>query len=417
MSTQEQTNANRQNAQSSTGPKTAEGKATSSQNAVKHGFFAKNDVISGEDLARYEQHRQDIYDEFAPLTPTESVLTQRIASLTWRLMRADRLQTTVINTLVAAQHKAAPQTITRKFNIDKMIKTLREKDENPEVEISDGTIIIAGLAYLENETFNSDPAVDKALNAAMNPPGSPHICQAEILLGTVIYNDFNGPAVIERLQSYEQRIESSLFKTIRQFQQMQETSIKQGIARNKMEWGQLCIENEERKNRLDDEYRQNMREKERTPQACRHKFNPPVPPGGSSHSPSAQNEPNSPLTSITETTYNESHDNKEKTSNPPERPSPPPHQYPDQFCQIAEQTGLLKGHRIVKKPGPNAESAELFNWNDYKSPYGAGMYNTFSRRKAPSLSSRAKPRDLLRQPSPKAIPICFGFGHFDFGFV
>ncbi len=102
MSTQEQTNANRKNAQSSTGPKTPEGKAISSQNGVKHGFFAKNDVISGEDPAAYEQHRQDIYDEFAPMTPTESVLTQRIASLSWRLMRADRLQTTTINTLVVA---------------------------------------------------------------------------------------------------------------------------------------------------------------------------------------------------------------------------------------------------------------------------------------------------------------------------
>ncbi|MCD6394851.1 MAG: hypothetical protein J7M40_15280, partial [Planctomycetes bacterium] len=86
MSTPEQTNANRKNAEKSTGPKTPQGKAISSQNAVKHGFFAKNDVISGEDPDRYEQHRQDIYDEFVPLTPTESVLTQRIASLSWRLM-------------------------------------------------------------------------------------------------------------------------------------------------------------------------------------------------------------------------------------------------------------------------------------------------------------------------------------------
>ena len=105
MSTEKQTNANKTNAQSSTGPKTPEGKAISSQNAVKHGFFAKNDVISGEDLAAYEEHRQDIYEEFVPLTPTESVLTQRIASLSWRLMRADRLQTTVINTLVNAQQR------------------------------------------------------------------------------------------------------------------------------------------------------------------------------------------------------------------------------------------------------------------------------------------------------------------------
>ncbi len=129
MSTQEQLNANRKNAQSSTGPKTPEGKAASSQNAVKHGFFAKNDVISGEDLASYEDHRQDIYDEFVPLTPTEAVLTQRFASLTWRLMRADRLQTTTINTLVA---KAQPDTQPDipQFNITAMLDSLREKDKD-----------------------------------------------------------------------------------------------------------------------------------------------------------------------------------------------------------------------------------------------------------------------------------------------
>ncbi len=305
MSTQEQTNANRKNAQSSTGPKTDEGKAISSQNAVKHGFFAKNDVISGEDPAAYEAHRADIYDEYAPMTTTESVLTQRIASLSWRLMRADRLQTTTINTLVAAQHKANHPPPIRKFNIAGMIKALRRKDADPDYPLTDSEIIIAGLAHFKDEPDTLDPAVDEAMHAAANPPAGNHLCEAEIQLGTVIYNDFHGSAVIERLQSYEQRIESSLFKTIRQFQQFQESRRKAAAAQEERGWARLRAEDEAERNRKEAEYREmSMRTGD-----------PPVP------DQRIQNEPNSELTSITEMTYNRSRYAKAKRSNPPERPS------------------------------------------------------------------------------------------------
>ena len=53
MATKAQTKANRQNAQKSTGPQTVEGKATVSQNAVKHGLFTDS-VIKGENQADYE---------------------------------------------------------------------------------------------------------------------------------------------------------------------------------------------------------------------------------------------------------------------------------------------------------------------------------------------------------------------------
>ncbi len=326
MSTQEQTNANRNNAQSSTGPKTPEGKATSSQNGVKHGFFAKNDVISGEDPAAYEQHRQDIYDEFAPMTPSESVLTQRIASLSWRLMRADRLQTTTINTLVIAQQKATPQPVSREFNIIRMIETLREKDKNPELDISDAAIILSGLVRFKHEPVATDPAVDAAMNAAMSSTPGNHICDAEIQLGTVIYNDFHGSAVIERLQSYEQRIENSLFKTIRQIQQIQERRIKQDAARDRRDMQYLRPEDEANRNRQEAEYQQNIR----------NKTNPDPHPEEHVHSgmgasllrsaaeqrddshdpPKTQSEPNSPLTSITEMTYNRSRYEKAKRNDP-----------------------------------------------------------------------------------------------------
>ena len=57
MATTAQILANRNNSRKSTGPKTDEGKAAVSQNAVKHGIFAES-VIQGENEADYE-HDQD----------------------------------------------------------------------------------------------------------------------------------------------------------------------------------------------------------------------------------------------------------------------------------------------------------------------------------------------------------------------
>ena len=333
MSTQEQTNANRQNAQSSTGPKTDEGKAISSQNAVKHGFFAKNDVISGEDPALYEQHRADIYDEYFPMTTTESVLTQRIASLSWRLMRADRLQTTTINTLVDAQQKTTHQPGLPQFNITAMIKTLREKDADPESPLTDAGIILAGLARYKYEPVTTDPAVDAAIDNAMQPAVGNRICEAEIQLGTVIYNDFHGSAVIERIQGYEQKIETSLFKTIRQFQQLQETRRKAQAAQDKRDWAYLRQEDEAKRNRKEAKHREMSMRTGDPPapdQRIQNEPNPRTagvsPAPHSRQSPDSattnyelpttnsiiQNEPNPDLTSISEITYNRSRREKAK---------------------------------------------------------------------------------------------------------
>ena len=49
MPTQKQIEANKQNSLTSTGPVTTEGKAIVAQNAVKHGIFARDLIISGGD--------------------------------------------------------------------------------------------------------------------------------------------------------------------------------------------------------------------------------------------------------------------------------------------------------------------------------------------------------------------------------
>ena len=54
MATQAQINANRANAQKSTGPRSVEGKSASRFNALKHGIDAASIVIPGEDPADYD---------------------------------------------------------------------------------------------------------------------------------------------------------------------------------------------------------------------------------------------------------------------------------------------------------------------------------------------------------------------------
>jgi len=57
MATEAQIRANRRNAQKSTGPRTRQGKAALSQNAVKHGLSARQAIISAETQADFELYR------------------------------------------------------------------------------------------------------------------------------------------------------------------------------------------------------------------------------------------------------------------------------------------------------------------------------------------------------------------------
>jgi hypothetical protein len=58
MATQKQIEANRRNAQKSTGPKTEAGKATAKFNALKHGMTAEVAVLPHEDKHSYEELRR-----------------------------------------------------------------------------------------------------------------------------------------------------------------------------------------------------------------------------------------------------------------------------------------------------------------------------------------------------------------------
>ena len=90
--------ANRQNAQSSTGPVTPEGKKRSSLNATVHGFASQVVVMPDHEMPAFQEIFQNFFGECRPKTHTEHFLVQSLAEITWQLSKI-RAQETNIMTL------------------------------------------------------------------------------------------------------------------------------------------------------------------------------------------------------------------------------------------------------------------------------------------------------------------------------
>ena len=94
MATSAQLAANAANAQHSTGPRTAEGKARSAQNSRKHGFRAAEfAVVRIEDLQAVANLKADLVAVFQPVNSQELFAIERIALAQQALIRSARLET------------------------------------------------------------------------------------------------------------------------------------------------------------------------------------------------------------------------------------------------------------------------------------------------------------------------------------
>ena len=97
MSSQKQINANRRNAQNSTGPRTPEGRAAVRLNALTHGLTAADIVLTSEDDAPFEELLQAFLNEYDPQTPTEHTLLEQLVCAAWRLRRVRSLEQGIFN--------------------------------------------------------------------------------------------------------------------------------------------------------------------------------------------------------------------------------------------------------------------------------------------------------------------------------
>jgi hypothetical protein len=84
--------ANRANAQHSTGPKSQLGKSKSKKNSTKHGVYATNTLLPGEDEALYEAIRNEQRKLFQPRTFIEKALIDQLVGELWTLKRIARAE-------------------------------------------------------------------------------------------------------------------------------------------------------------------------------------------------------------------------------------------------------------------------------------------------------------------------------------
>ena len=174
MSTEAQITANRQNSQKSTGPRSAEGKATVSKNAVKHGLFVLEALIKGENREDFEVYRDEMLADLAPVGPMESMLAERFVSLSWRLKRVERMQNQAIDVMIE-RDKPSPLT--------KLAQSLLPKNQRQ--------------SSADASASNGD-----------------------LVLGRVAIKDYSNSRVLDRLLMYERRIEHSMFKTLNELERL-----------------------------------------------------------------------------------------------------------------------------------------------------------------------------------------------------
>jgi len=96
MTSRAKVEANRKNAQKSTGPRTPSGKAVASMNALKHGLCAHTPVVPGEDPAEFAQFAAGWVDHLQPSDPHQTSLAEQLILAAWQLKRVPLLRAGLI---------------------------------------------------------------------------------------------------------------------------------------------------------------------------------------------------------------------------------------------------------------------------------------------------------------------------------
>ena len=151
---QKQLEANRRNAQLSTGPKTAQGKRRVRWNALKHGLLARSVVVTSSDCFEYRSQFRTLlsrlHQELRPVGILEEMLVEKIAVAYWRLRRAVRAEAGEIK---ERWHKVK--------HANRMLAKLRS--HSPDNNIEDATAALPAACAADN-IVRYETAIERRLH-------------------------------------------------------------------------------------------------------------------------------------------------------------------------------------------------------------------------------------------------------------
>ncbi len=181
MATRLQRRAFRKNAKRSTGPRTPEGKARSSQNARKHGLFARDAVLPDENPEDFLQLIADLEQELEVGSPFERRLVCHIANTEWRMLRLVRLETGALMSQLEKE----------RFCAQRVQAGLGELNQSPQAE--------------HGEQNAPPPAGAPVARGAERPAAFLPCQQSTKELGAVVAGDRDTPVLLT-LSLYESRL-------------------------------------------------------------------------------------------------------------------------------------------------------------------------------------------------------------------
>jgi hypothetical protein len=188
-----QIEANRLNAQRSTGPQTENGKRAVRYNALKHGLLAEASLLPGEDAALFRLLAEELRAQFEPVGELEQFLVDRITSCAWRLRRVLQVEAG----LFVARLKYAI-TLEPKQAADEELLALQQAIQGPP-RVVDGD--------------RHSPAVRSEADGLRN--------EALGTLGRAFSIDAGSSNAFSKLARYESNIERALFRALQELQRLQ----------------------------------------------------------------------------------------------------------------------------------------------------------------------------------------------------
>jgi len=96
MTTKKKAAASRTNSKHSTGPKTPEGKAKCSLNALRHGLYASTLILPEESKEHFDQIRGYLQFLHQPEGPYEQDLVHQLAIIEWKRLRAELIEGSIM---------------------------------------------------------------------------------------------------------------------------------------------------------------------------------------------------------------------------------------------------------------------------------------------------------------------------------
>lgn len=191
--------ANRRNAQLSTGPRTEDGRARARTNAVKHGLTAELPLLPGENRDDYDAVVEALTRELKPKGVLEEFLVARIGARILRLARVERIEAGIL--------------VWELYGDD--------IDAGRPDTMEDGSLGRLLRGFIPG--LEPSPEVDERVRVA-------EIARSCSLarLGRAFIRDADGANALSKLSRYEARVERALARDVGELQRIKRTRLAEG---------------------------------------------------------------------------------------------------------------------------------------------------------------------------------------------